>query len=176
MPILFIDVARAVWAMRRDPGFVALALLAVLAMVGGTVFYWQVEDLRPLDAGYLSVLTLATVGYGDFAPTTDAGKVFTSVFVLVGVGIMLALFTTIAGQVRRRSVLHRPLGRLAAHDRSDPQVHSVPALSAVGEYDVLVIGSDEAGRQTAVEAARAGLRVVVVEDRRVLAELDGSPT
>lgn len=96
-------------------------------------------------------------------------------------GILLALFTTIAGQVRRRSVLHRPLGALAAHHRAgrpraEATVQTVPALSAVGEYDVLVIGSDDASRQTAVEAARAGLRVVVVEDRRVLAELDGSPT
>jgi hypothetical protein len=44
------------------------------------------------------------------------------------------------------------------------------ALSSLGEYDLLVIGSDGASRRTALEAARAGLRVVVVEAVHLLPE------
>jgi voltage-gated potassium channel len=69
-----------------------------VAIVTGTVFYWLVEGLRLLDSFYFSVVTLATVGYGDFTPETAAGKVFTAFYVLIGVGITLAFVTRVAGQ------------------------------------------------------------------------------
>src|SRR5262249_12523013 len=43
--------------------------------------------------------TLTTVEYGDFSPETTAGKLFTVVYVLVGVGLLLAFLTTVAAQV-----------------------------------------------------------------------------
>jgi hypothetical protein len=42
-----------------------------------------------VDALYFSVVTLTTVGYGDFAPQTDLGKLFTAVYVRLGIGILL---------------------------------------------------------------------------------------
>jgi hypothetical protein len=156
MPLLLLDVLRALWALRRDHGFVSLGLLLAIAIVGGAAFYWQVEDLRALDAVYLSVITLTTVGYGDPAPATDAGKIFTAAFVLVGMGILLTFLSTLAAQIRRNSILLRPLRRAAAGGMRQQGT----ALAAFGEYDLLVVGSDEASRRTALEAAAAGLRVV----------------
>jgi voltage-gated potassium channel Kch len=37
---------------------------------------------------YFSVITLTTVGYGDFSPQTPAGKIFTMIYVLVGLGLI----------------------------------------------------------------------------------------
>jgi hypothetical protein len=82
-----------------DQRFVSLATLALLAIGSGTTFYWAVEGLRPVDSLYFSVTTLTTVGYGDFSPQTDAGKLVTVVYVLVGVGILLAFLSMLAGQV-----------------------------------------------------------------------------
>lgn len=70
---------------------VAAAVVAI-----GTVFYRFVEDLRWIDSLYFSVITLTTIGYGDISPTTTSGKVFTMVYVIVGVGIFVALVTQIA--------------------------------------------------------------------------------
>jgi voltage-gated potassium channel len=48
------------------------------------------------------VTTLATVGLGDLTPETDAGKVFTIVFVLTGVGLLAAFISMLARQMVRR--------------------------------------------------------------------------
>lgn len=82
-----------------DPTGQSVLAVAGLVIGTGTVFYRLVEDLRWLDSLYFSVITLTTVGYGDFSPTTNAGKVFTMVFVLVGIGIFVALVTEIGAHL-----------------------------------------------------------------------------
>jgi voltage-gated potassium channel len=165
MPILFLDVFRAVWTLRRRPGFATLGLLVVLGIAGATGFYWQVENLRPLDAVYLSVLTLTTVGYGDLTPATDAGKVFTAVYVLFGYGILLALVSMLADQLGRQGVLPAPLAQAVRRRRGGAaEAKPEPARQLPRDYDVLVIGSSPASRRLALEAARAGLRVVVLDE------------
>jgi voltage-gated potassium channel len=97
---------RAIWTLRHDRQFASLALLAGIAIISGTGFYSLVEGLRLVDALYFSVVTLTTVGYGDFAPQTDVGKLFTAVYVLVGVGILLAFVTTVAAKASQMPLLH----------------------------------------------------------------------
>jgi voltage-gated potassium channel len=99
MEILLINTFRAIRTLWTDAQFRSLTKLALIAITSGTVFYWLVEGLRPIDSLYFSVTTLTTVGFGDFSPKTDAGKLFTVVYVLVGVGILLAFLTKLAGQV-----------------------------------------------------------------------------
>jgi hypothetical protein len=47
VPLLLFSALRAIWALRRDPQFASLALLAAVAIVSGTAFYSLVEGLRP---------------------------------------------------------------------------------------------------------------------------------
>jgi voltage-gated potassium channel len=51
------------------------------------------EKLSVVDALYLTVVTLTTVGYGDLVPRTGAGRLFTVVLILSGVGSALYLFS-----------------------------------------------------------------------------------
>jgi voltage-gated potassium channel len=168
MELVFLDVLRAIWALRKDRGFVVLALTAVVLVVGGSAFYWVWEDLSSLNAVYLSVMTLATVGYGDIRPETDAGKIFTMFYVIMGIGVLLAFLSAIAGQLRRQSLWHRPLARLSARrEEVAEEAELLSAAAANGGYDVLVIGVDEASREMALAAAKLGLRVVVVEEGHI---------
>ena len=105
MPLLVFGMLRALWALRRDPQFRSLALLTLIAIASGTGFYSTVEGFRVVDALYFSVMTLTTVGYGDLAPQTDLGKLFTVVYALVGIGILLAFVTTLAAKMSQTSPL-----------------------------------------------------------------------
>jgi voltage-gated potassium channel len=65
-------------------------LISLLALVLiGTLGYMWVENWRLLDAAYMTVLTLATVGYQEVHPLSDAGRVYTIVFIMTGVGLAL---------------------------------------------------------------------------------------
>ena len=84
----------------KDPEFRGLLFLVVILLTSGTFFYSQVEGWRVLDSLYFSVTTLATVGYGDFHPKTDIGKIFTMVYILLGVGALLGFVDLIARHTR----------------------------------------------------------------------------
>ncbi|KUF11627.1 potassium channel family protein [Pseudoponticoccus marisrubri] len=63
-----------------------LGTLAVL-IASGTVFFRYVEGWSWLDAYFFTVVTLSTVGYGELVPMTPAGRIGTTVFILIGLGI-----------------------------------------------------------------------------------------
>ena len=72
---------------------------AVFMITLGTVVYHIVEKFSWLNAYYFSVVTLATVGYGDYVPHTPFGKIFTTFYIFSGVGIITTFF---AYNLRRR--------------------------------------------------------------------------
>ena len=83
-------------AWRRSQDFRVLVRLVLLLLLGGTAFYSLVEDWNPLDALYFSVTTLTTVGLGDLAPKTAPGKLFTVLYIFVGLGIVGGFINTLA--------------------------------------------------------------------------------
>ena len=71
-----------------QPNFRWALFVAVSVLSLGAVFYHVVEGMSWLDAFYFCTTTLTTVGYGDIFPQTDAGKLFTIFYILIGVGIL----------------------------------------------------------------------------------------
>jgi voltage-gated potassium channel len=94
--LTFYRFGRGVWAAFKDPDFEALFTLVVITLASGTVFYHNIEGWRWLDSLYFSVTTLTTVGYGDLSPHTDVGKIFTVVYLFVGIGVLLGFINTVA--------------------------------------------------------------------------------
>lgn len=86
-----------------DRNFGIISILTAIVLTAGVAFYHFVEHLRIVDAIYFCVITLTTVGYGDIAPKTDIGKLFTAGYVIAGV----AIIATFANLLIKRAVVKR---------------------------------------------------------------------
>jgi hypothetical protein len=113
----FVSLAKLFRALFRQPESRALLFMAVAVIGLGTLFYHNVEGWRWLDALYFCVVTLVTIGYGDFTPKTDGGKLFTIVYILIGLGILSGFIAVVGEAVLKE----RPLlvKRSAAKDTQD---------------------------------------------------------
>ena len=98
------------------------ALLAAVTAIG-TAGYILIERWNFLDAFYMVIITIGTVGYGEVHPLSSAGRIFTSALIVVGVGTMLYGFGVFAetladnsfGAYRRERVMQRRLEGLKDH-------------------------------------------------------------
>jgi voltage-gated potassium channel len=72
------------------------ALAMIIFLVAGGVFYWLEPTVRSYADGlWLAFVTGATIGYGDFVPTTSASRLFAVVITMVG----LTLFSLVTASV-----------------------------------------------------------------------------
>ena len=99
--VVFKRLWQSLRAAARDAAFRGLLQLSGVLLVTGTLFYWRAEDWTPFESLYFSVITLTTVGYGDLAPTTNISRAFTMGYVLLGLGVIVALATQIASQASK---------------------------------------------------------------------------
>ena len=91
-----------------------IVVVILLLLFGSATFYHLVEKWRYLDALYFSAYTMTTVGYGDFVPKTDLGKIFTIFYMFAGVAIALYGLSLVAShfvEVREEFWLER-LGKI----------------------------------------------------------------
>jgi len=64
-----------------------LALLALIALtLLGTLGYVLIEGMSTLDALYMTIITLSTVGYGETVPLSDGGRLYTICLIMLGIG------------------------------------------------------------------------------------------
>ncbi len=73
--------------------FVYLSIF-ILVMLVGTFGFMLVEGLALIDAAYFTLVTVATVGYGDISPATTAGKGLAIVLIVAGVGTFVSLLAS----------------------------------------------------------------------------------
>ena len=73
---------------------ILFALAAVVVAIAfGAVGFYLIEGWSILDSLYVAAQTVTTVGYGDLTPATRNGRIFSTVFMLAGVGVVLYALT-----------------------------------------------------------------------------------
>jgi voltage-gated potassium channel len=90
---------------------IIVALTILLGWIGiGTVLFHRLESWTWIQSFYFSVVTISTVGYGDLVPTNDGSRLFTAIYILVGVSIGIAALGLIGSEVikdRERRYIER---------------------------------------------------------------------
>lgn len=86
-----------------------LILLPIAVVIIGTFGMMAIEHLSFVDALYFTIVTIATVGYGDVTPVTTDGKVFAIFLIIFGIGSFVTLLTSIIEwfSQRRQYSLHQ---------------------------------------------------------------------
>ena len=80
----FYKVMQAGW---DDPEFRGLSIVLGSWVALGTIIYSLREGWSVIDSLYFSVMTLTTIGYGDFAPTSSGMRLYTVVYAVMGIGL-----------------------------------------------------------------------------------------
>ena len=142
---------------RSPVGRLILAVAGLIALLGaGTAGYILIEEMSFLDALYMSVITISTVGYREVKPLSTDGRIFTMILIVTGVGTGLYLLA-VAAEVVIEGQLRDFLG-ISAMQR---KIHQL-------ENHVIVCGFGRFGRVVSEELLRHSVPVVVIDPNGAL--------
>lgn len=102
---------------------VVCILISILILAAGTFGYMTIEGWPFIDAIYMTVITISTVGFKEVNQVGEAGRVFTIILVFCGVGFSLYVAAAVVqfmveGRIRiimGRRRLDKKIGRLKNH-------------------------------------------------------------
>lgn len=135
----------------------ALILLAMIIAIG-TIGYMVIEHQTFLDAIYMTIITLTTIGYGETFFLGTGGRIFTIFLVLAGVGtVAYALARTVEFMVEGR--ITGLMGRRKMRKEID---------NLMGHY--ILCGYGRVGQYIAMDLSGAGARFVVIEKNPEVAD------
>src|SRR5678815_3576352 len=116
---------------------VRIVLMAVFAAIAfGTVIFHLLEGWSILESLYVTVQTLTTVGYGDVTPRTALGRFFATVFMIVGVGVVLYALTSTV-----QSIVHSELFARYGHSRKVSKLRDHFIICGAGRVGAHLIRS-----------------------------------
>jgi voltage-gated potassium channel len=125
----------------------SLILLTLLGMLG----YMLVEDMPPIEALYMTVITLSTVGYGETVPLSDAGRLYTIALITFGIGTAfyaVGALTAFVIEGRLQEILEK---------------RSMERTIASLRDHVIVCGFGRFGQSVSEHLRKANSRVVVID-------------
>jgi voltage-gated potassium channel len=97
----FTTLNRSLRNMLADPvrGLELSLLLLLALLLVGTLGYILIEGMDLVEALYMTVITITTVGFGEVRPLSSGGRVFTSLLIFLGVAVVTTAITNIASIV-----------------------------------------------------------------------------
>jgi hypothetical protein len=76
--------------MKKIEAHILLAAIIIVIIIGsGTIFYKFNEQMAWIDAFYVTAMTIITIGYGDFHPSSNLSKIVTILYSLISVPTIL---------------------------------------------------------------------------------------
>jgi voltage-gated potassium channel len=126
-------------------------IFAAIVVIGG-VGYAAIEGWSWIDAFYMSIITITTVGFGEVHPLTPAGKLFTSILVVLGMVAITYSFTALTN-----FLIAGELGDVLEEFRMKRKIESLE-----GHY--IVCGYGRVGQQVCARLVQEGQPFVTIDN------------
>ncbi len=128
-----------------------ILVLALVTLAIGTVGYMIIEGWSFSDAAFMTVITLSTVGFGVVGVLSDAGRIFTIMLILVGVGVIVYSFSTF-GEYLVSATMQKQIQRRRTRNM-------IKKLN----NQVIICGYGRVGRSTAKTLLGSKRQIVVID-------------
>ena len=142
-----------------DRNFVRALILLPVIIIIGTIGYWGIEKWTFLDAVYMTIITLATIGYNEVHPLSEAGKLFTIFFVIFGVAPAWGFLVSILV----KSIVDGHLQRLLGSRKMEKQIKKL-------KDHYIVCGYGRIGQTVCGELKNNNVPFIVIEQSTKLVE------
>ncbi len=130
---------------------IGILIVLTVVILTGTAGYWSLDGWTPMDALYMTVITIASVGYMEVHPLSNPARIFTIVLIFAGSGVLIYGISVVTAfivegeltDVLRRTRMKRKINGLTGH--------------------YIVCGADRTGRYAIEELVRIKKDFVVIE-------------
>ncbi len=127
---------------------------------GGVIGFMVLEDYSALEALYMTVITISTVGFREVKPLSVEGRMFTVLLIMSSFGTFAYTITEIT-----KYVIDGELRRLLLHIRVDRSINKL-------KNHTIICGYGRNGKQAYQTLKEGGeISVVVERDRNIVSEL-----
>jgi voltage-gated potassium channel len=150
-------IARRLGSAGQRVGVAVAALFAVVAM--GTLGYRIIEGWAWFDSLYMTVITVATVGFSEVEPLSEAGRAFTILLIVSGISVQFIALATIVDYLTGGHLVESLEGRRMSRRIENLRGHTI------------VCGIGRVGSVVARALAEAGCEFIVVDRSDEAAEL-----
>lgn len=130
-----------------------IVLLLIISIIIGVTGYISIEGYNFIEAFYMTIITISTAGYLEVHPLSDAGRIFTSFFLITNIGIFFYGLTSIARLI------------IEGEFRNFFKNYNVNKKISKLENHVIVCGYGRNGKQVCLELDDDKQPYVVIEKR-----------
>ncbi|SRR6056297_98991 len=132
--------------------YYALTLLAGVVVVG-TIGFIFIEGYSFIDAFFMTIITMSTVGFNEVQPLSQAGQIFTSFLIIFSFGIFAYAVSTLTRYV---------VDGIFRHYFMDTKIKK--QIEKLRNH-VIVCGYGRNGRQAMTELTRHGQSAIIIDDK-----------
>jgi len=128
-------------------------LYLITIIIAGIIGYMAIDDFSFINALYMTVITVSTVGFREAQPLSDTGKLFTAFLIIGSLGVLAYFITSLTQNLFQRQLRFFYTGQNKKNKRT------------IMENHIIVVGYGRNGAQVVEEFIALNENVVVIDEK-----------